>query len=35
MLGETGALSPMAAAWSGNVALLVIALAMLFWVFRR
>jgi lipopolysaccharide export system permease protein len=35
MLGESGALSPMAAAWSGNLALTVVAVALLVWVFRR
>jgi lipopolysaccharide export system permease protein len=35
MLGKSGALSPLAAAWSGNVALLLVALALLYRVFRR
>jgi lipopolysaccharide export system permease protein len=35
MLGESGAMSPLAASWSGNAALVLIALGLLFWVFRR
>ena len=35
MLGKSGALSPMAAAWSGNIALLLVAIGLLVWVFRR